>query len=109
MAGSPWGGSEELWSRAALRLLREGHVFRAAVKRWPTPVARVQDLVNQGIPVDYWSDREAIATRAIKKLCERVGVTPMVGSTARLKTRLKEFHPDLLVVSQGGLADGSKS
>lgn len=109
MAGSPWGGSEELWSRAALRLLREGHVVRAAVKRWPTPVARVQDLVNQGIPVAYWAGQEAIAIRVIKKLCERVGVTPMVGSTARLKSRLKEFRPDLLVVSQGGLADGSKS
>jgi hypothetical protein len=31
MEGTPWGGSEELWSQAALRLLEKGHRISASV------------------------------------------------------------------------------
>jgi hypothetical protein len=35
MSGYPWGGSEELWSQAALRLRDQGHDVAASVPWWP--------------------------------------------------------------------------
>ena len=34
MDGLPWGGSEELWSQAATRLLADGHDVLASVIGW---------------------------------------------------------------------------
>src|SRR5208283_3407857 len=51
MAGVPWGGSEELWSRAALRLHQEGHEVSASVVWWPQFASEVARLAQQGVEV----------------------------------------------------------
>ncbi|HEY4234855.1 MAG TPA: glycosyltransferase family 4 protein [Lacipirellulaceae bacterium] len=48
MAGLPWGGSEELWSRAAQVLLERGHEVTFNCVKWPTPAARLQQLIEAG-------------------------------------------------------------
>src|SRR5471030_3249564 len=48
MGGLPWGGSEELWCRAAQSLLERGHEVAFNCVKWPTPAAPVQRLIDAG-------------------------------------------------------------
>lgn len=45
LEAAPWGGSEELWSRTALRLLAAGAYVAVSVPDWspePPPIARLR-------------------------------------------------------------------
>jgi len=53
MFGSPWGGSEELWSRAALDLAAQGFRVSASVIKWSPLHPRVRYLQARG--VELWS------------------------------------------------------
>ncbi|MFN8624794.1 MAG: glycosyltransferase family 4 protein [Candidatus Binatia bacterium] len=59
----PWGGSEELWSRTAARLLDDGHAVTAEVRRWPDPVRAIAELQRKGarivwrLPASSYSQR----------------------------------------------------
>ncbi|MBI2835568.1 MAG: glycosyltransferase family 4 protein [Acidobacteria bacterium] len=44
----PWGGSEELWSLTASRLLDAGYPVMAEVRKWPQLPSRILDLQRQG-------------------------------------------------------------
>jgi glycosyltransferase involved in cell wall biosynthesis len=60
MAASPWGGSEELWSRAALNLLAQGFSVAASVVDWLPLDQRVLNLQAHGIelwPRPTWYSR----------------------------------------------------
>ena len=48
MGGLPWGGSEELWSRAAAVLINQGHEVAFNCRRWPTVPAPLQRLIDSG-------------------------------------------------------------
>jgi glycosyltransferase involved in cell wall biosynthesis len=48
MAGQPWGGSEELWSRAAEVLLDRGHRVSFNTLNWPAIAAPLQRLIDRG-------------------------------------------------------------
>ena len=49
MTGYPWGGSEELWYRTALRLKAEGHDVLASVLFWPKMSDNVTSMKEKGI------------------------------------------------------------
>ncbi len=51
----PWGGSEELWSRAALQLRQEGHHVAASVLSWPRLSEQVHKLKAAGIRLSFRS------------------------------------------------------
>ena len=53
MFGYPWGGSEELWSRAALDLVVQGFPVSASVIKWSPLHPRVRDLRAHG--VELWT------------------------------------------------------
>jgi glycosyltransferase involved in cell wall biosynthesis len=89
----PWGGSEELWSRSALRLRREGHEVRVSVADWPDKRKRLEPLVKQGIEVEYHLPQHpSFRHRAWSRVS---------GAQRRRRNRFRRFRPDLLVVSQG--------
>ena len=48
MASLPWGGSEELWTRAAMALLDEKHQVAFNCLKWPTTAAPLQRLIDAG-------------------------------------------------------------
>lgn len=80
MTGCPWGGSEELWSLAALELLKRGHEVTVSYKDWPEKAERLREIERaggtvcprrrivrslekriarwSGRPKNYWLDRE---------------------------------------------------
>ena len=48
MSGMPWGGSEELWWRAARLLQRENHQVAVNYKWWPETAAKLLELQGNG-------------------------------------------------------------
>jgi glycosyltransferase involved in cell wall biosynthesis len=93
MNDHPWGGSEELWSQAALRLAAEGHQVRASVAHWPAPAVQLTELARQGIGIQHHPSMcDSITRRISNKLAFRA---------SRAGARLRQFRPDLVILSQG--------
>jgi glycosyltransferase involved in cell wall biosynthesis len=92
----PWGGSEELWSQAAVQLRQEGHEVRISVAYWPQKVKRVAYLKRLGIQVEYhfshWPDLPALHKRVWNRIS---------ASERRRYARLRRHRPDLVILSQG--------
>lgn len=98
MTGYPWGGSEELWSQAALKLKADGHEVQASVALHPEPSEKILNLAKHGIGIGMYPFRpQGIVNRVITKLARK---------RQREYSRLKRFHPDLVVISQGHNAGG---
>ena len=98
MTGYPWGGSEELWSQTALKLKGDGHEVQASVANHAEPSEKVLNLAKQGISVGTYPYRpQGIVNRVITKLARK---------RERAYSRLKQFNPDLAVVSQGHNSGG---
>jgi glycosyltransferase involved in cell wall biosynthesis len=51
MSGDPWGGSEELWTRTAALLARQGVPVAASVQGWPKLDRRIEELSRVGVDV----------------------------------------------------------
>lgn len=100
MASSPWGGSEELWSQAAVRLAHEGHQVAASVAYWPQLSPKVTELAKQGIdlsvrkPVQYTVPQRVW----LKATRQQRGQETFIW--------LQQQNPDLVVIAQGGSQDG---
>lgn len=102
MAGSPWGGSEELWSQTALHLKEEGHEVSAVVKWWPELSPKINALADAGINL--------LLIKPLEK-----GLLGRVFRRIKLSIlKIKDFEthwllskkPDLVIISQGGISDG---
>ncbi len=48
MSGMPWGGSEELWWRAARRLQSESHEIAVNYKWWPETASQLRQIKEDG-------------------------------------------------------------
>lgn len=92
----PWGGSEELWYEAALRMVNAKYCVGASVNGWQPAVPQIEKLASAGCLIDYrWYN---------KKPWHRL----------RFKFRRQEtyycwldrFKPDLAVISQSTNIDG---
>ena len=75
MEGSPWGGSEELWSQAAARLRAMGHGVLASVVGWEgVRPPKLKELEDMGIEVSY---RFPAKTPPIwQRVLRRISVNP---------------------------------
>src|SRR6266576_297838 len=100
MSGYPWGGSEELWSQAALRLRSEGHEVAASVVCWPQLSPKVIELEERGVTLLV---REAVRHTLLQRRWRKVARRK---DTARDLIWLRRQNPDLVVISQGGNGDG---
>jgi glycosyltransferase involved in cell wall biosynthesis len=101
MPGAPWGGSEELWSQAALRLRGEGHEVAASVVWWRQLSPRVTVLAERGIGLFFQPPAPAsLPVRVWRKMVRRMG-----GHQSEFKW-LRRQKPDLVVISPGGHLNG---
>src|SRR6188472_2205757 len=98
MSECPWGGSEELWSRAALRLLEESHEVAASVEFWPQLSMQVTGLAERGIRL--WLRRRVPPSLAVR-VWRRI-----MRSKPRDQEWLLRRNPDLVIISQGTNSDG---
>jgi hypothetical protein len=51
--GKSWGGCEELWSRTAMDLAKEGFAVSASIVAWFPPHERVLDLTDRGLTYGF--------------------------------------------------------
>ncbi len=98
MHGSSWGGSEELWSQAAFRLRSEGHEVFASVAYWLDRSKRVVELAQSGAHVEVHSPHDPGRIQQLKE--------SLLYSGPRVYDRLKQFKPDLAIISQGHNSGG---
>jgi glycosyltransferase involved in cell wall biosynthesis len=96
MCGAPWGGSEELWSHAAERLLAAGHEVHIGVLEWPArQPSMITGLGQTGAVLHMWPPPRNLRSRLKRKFFAHSDFA-----------WLDKIHPDLLVISQGSNVDG---
>jgi len=96
MTGYPWGGSEELWSQAALRLAKMGHVVTASVCYWPERVEALERLRKAGSHI-FWRKRRRLTDPLLRRLIKNY-------EAWKARRWLQGADPNLVVLSSGGFA-----
>lgn len=104
MTMAPWGGSEELWSRTALRLKEAGHSVTVCIARWPKVHSGVQRMLQTGIEVHYHEQfYPGLAMKAMNTIC-RSNTESHV--RRKIGLWLTAQQPDLVCISMGNCFDG---
>ena len=97
----PWGGSEELWSRAALELCSGGHEVGVRVRRWSPSPARITELEARGAKL-FWRYKRRPLMRILSE-------GAMLARTRKWPPEhgwLRSFRPDLVLISLGIQREG---
>ncbi len=100
MQGSPWGGSEELWSQSATQLKNEGHDVQASVMYRPQLSPKLASLWRHGIGLETYPSPSFLVGLG-RRTWDRVSL-----GYRRSYRWLKRFNPDLVIISQGHNAGG---
>ncbi len=102
MGGVAWGGSEELWFRAARRLQDEGHDILVNYKWWPKMARQLGELESKGAdlwmrmkPPTFWQTKVASF--------KRLAFDDMGPANPHLSPGdwIKEKRPDCVLVTLG--------
>jgi glycosyltransferase involved in cell wall biosynthesis len=92
MGALPWGGSEELWSRAAMVLLERGHEVAFSCRRWNTIAAPLQRLIDSGAAAHFRP--KARIGRSLRRALERLKLIQF-----RFMRWIQKTKPDFVVIS----------
>ena len=108
MDGSPWGGSEELWSATAREAIEAGCQVAFSTRKWPDTPDAVKDLVKRGALWLPWTSRlsDGRAKRWLGRLSRRVPIAKRLFPAQPSSFKpLFDFRPDIVCVNQGGTFD----
>jgi glycosyltransferase involved in cell wall biosynthesis len=97
MRGQPWGGSEELWSRAALNLASEAWPIAASVHHWSPPHERIVKLARAGVQVQLRASQYSPWSRVWHKMVPNSKTLTVMEVEKLLTART----PALAVLSDG--------
>ena len=103
MYGSTWGGSEELWGGAALRLRELGHEVFCGLIDWPGPAPQRDALRKAGCRVEVRTDVPGLKDRVLNRFRR---TARRVHKQDPVPAALADFRPDLVVISQMFTDDG---
>jgi glycosyltransferase involved in cell wall biosynthesis len=92
MAGLPWGGSEELWSRAAAVLLEHGHEVAFNCVGWSTLPDSLKRLIDAGA-VPRFRSRKRMG-RSLRQTLEALRLLRL-----KYATWLQKTKPDFVLIS----------
>jgi glycosyltransferase involved in cell wall biosynthesis len=99
---APWGGSEELWSQAALELLSAGAELQLVRHTWNPEPAPVKALCAAGARfVPITARRDNVVLRMLKRLRRRASEAAMT-----VRRAIVPFSPQMTLVAQGGQYEG---
>lgn len=99
MVGMPWGGSEVLWSRTALRLIDQGKQVTANVKWWREESRQLTELRNSGASI--WKRGNPAPLFWLDQLPFQIP-----GAESRFACRwLDRERPDFVLISVGNHLD----
>lgn len=93
----PWGGGEELWSRAAVKLAAEGFPISASYATHLPPHPRILDLRERGIEVWFRPTQYPLRKKAWRALTSSQN-SAMALEVGRL---IAARSPELVVISDG--------
>jgi glycosyltransferase involved in cell wall biosynthesis len=96
---SPWGGSEELWSQTATRLVKEGVSVAASIHGWSPLHPRVHNLTQSGVKLSVRPQRYP----AWKRLRRRLLSPEKNDCSLEVERFLSAVHPKLVIFSTGGV------
>jgi glycosyltransferase involved in cell wall biosynthesis len=71
MVSSPWGGSEELWAGAALRLAQAGINVAASVRKWSPLPKKIEQLASAGVDIQLRENLSPLWKRAWRSIAAR--------------------------------------
>lgn len=100
MEGAAWGGSEELWTKTASRLLEAGYTVSANVNPLGRKSKQFDALRRSGCAITYRSGGNALGTRLLRKL------KTIMRRGEPAYEWLDSRAPDLVLISQGATFDG---
>ncbi len=94
---TPWGGAEELWSRAALDLGSQGFLVFASYAEHLPPHPRILNLAERGVEVWFRPTRYPLRKRAWRAL-----VAPeKTPTTLEVERLVAARSPECMVISDG--------
>jgi glycosyltransferase involved in cell wall biosynthesis len=97
--GSPWGGSEELWSQTALCFATARVPVAASVLKWPGGMPKqVRRLIQVGVQVQQREMQQGLLERVYRRAFRPEISLPAMELTAFLRN----LSPGLVVLSAGG-------
>ena len=104
MTGSPWGGSELLWSQAASFLSLQGHAVMASVHGWPQLPKPLEVLRANGVQI--YERKTLRRTMGCRVLTRIQGLFRKKPAFSTEWASIFRFKPDLVVISHGGTLCG---
>ena len=97
MAGSKWGGSEELWVKSADYALKQGNEVIVSVYDWGDLHPKLANLKEKGAKLHL--RKRIFYGSSVKQRIKGFVVKKMFASNQILK--LKSYKPDAIIISQG--------
>lgn len=94
MAGSPWGGSEELWAATAKHAIASGTTVMLSVYRWPSVPARIAELQRFGAELLQRMNPNQLSP--VKRALNRI-----MAHIASPFDHLFRLNPDVICISEG--------
>jgi glycosyltransferase involved in cell wall biosynthesis len=100
LSSGSWGGSEELWSRAALALAAEGFDISASYLAWSPPDPHILNLIRHGVEV--WFRPRSYPLR--KRVWRRITAAQPIPTWLLLEVKrlIAARSPQMVVLSDGG-------
>jgi len=102
-----WGGSEELWQKAALAMARQGHrvqIFKPRLQRGLRPVRELRDA---GCKLTDLTRPFGLPELFVRRVGAVSRLLQFALLAANLLPRLLWSRPDFVLLSQGGNWDGA--
>jgi glycosyltransferase involved in cell wall biosynthesis len=97
MAGTPWGGSEEIWYKTALLAQQRGWKVGCAVYHWAEKEKKMQALKDRGADIYYFPNKG----RAKRNLVERIQNKISKQKIKKVIPTLPLIKYDIVVVNMG--------
>lgn len=97
MAGSSWGGSEELWSRSAEYALAKGYEVYISVYKWQQMPVQLKNLQKKGAHIIF--RKRIFYGMSLLQRAKGVLVKKMLA--AKQIRNLRKIKPDAIFISQG--------
>jgi glycosyltransferase involved in cell wall biosynthesis len=95
MVGSPWGGSEELWTRTAVLLTQQGVSVAASIHGWPQLDRRITQLPRLGVDVQLRPYKPSLISYARRYMSGESQIA------FDIRCSFGNASPDLVVISNG--------
>ncbi len=96
---APWGGSEQMWSDAALKLSEMGNKVMTNTMEWPKLQDKLQQIKSNGGMLSFRPNphvKGSITDKAINKV-----------KNYNWKKAVSSFDPDVILISEGGAFDNA--